>query len=131
MEDKTRWRLTYNTVSCTDGDGEEQREILTIQNELQRSKSLKEEMESNQGEILDLKDKLQGTTTVLLDFQNPSKEKFEERWVSSGTGLINLENSTRCLELRSNFDNTAKRQEKPHNRKQQSRRNRENNYLKE
>ena len=55
-----------------------QREILTIQNELQRSKSLKEEMESNQGEILDLKNKLQGTTTVLLDFQNPSKEKFEE-----------------------------------------------------
>ena len=94
-----------------------------------------------------------------MDFQNPGKEKFEdprkelessktkmtgytnekvnvkrqiqEMRVSSGTGLINLENSTRCLELRSNFDNTAKRQEKPHNRTQESRRNRENNYLKE
>ena len=38
----------------------EQKEILT-QNELQWSKTLKEEMDSKQGEILVLQDKLQGT----------------------------------------------------------------------
>ena len=56
-----------------------QREILTLQNEFQRSKTLKEEMDSKQGDFLALQDKLQGTKTELLDFQNPSKEKFEEQ----------------------------------------------------
>jgi hypothetical protein len=59
------------------------------------------------------------------------KREMQEMRVSSGTGLINLENSTRCLELSSNVDNMAKRQERPHNRPQQSMRNRENNSLKE
>ena len=40
---------------------------------------LKEEMESKHGEILSLKDKLQGAKTALLDFQNRSREKFEEQ----------------------------------------------------
>ena len=76
--------------------------------------------------MLALQDKLQGAKTALLDCQSPIKEKFEEQRkelesskttmsgytnekvnvkrqiqemrVSSGTGLINLENSTRCLE---------------------------------
>ena len=106
-----------------------------------------------------IQDKLQGTKTELLDFQNPSKEKFEEQRkklessktqvegytdekvnlkrqmqeirASSGTGLINLKNSTRSLELSTYFDNTAKRQEQPHKRTQQSMRNCENNSLKE
>ena len=91
-----------------------------------------------------------------MDFQNPGKEKFEdprkelessktkmtgytnekvnvkrqiqEIRVSSGTGLINLENSTRCLDY---FDNTAKRQEQPHNRTHQSMWKRENNSLRD
>ena len=43
------------------------------------SPALKEEIESKQGEILTLKDKLQGAKTTLLDFQNRSREKFEEQ----------------------------------------------------
>ena len=54
-------------------------EILALKNEIQRSNALKEEMESKQGEILSLKDKLQGAKTTLLDFQNRSREKFEEQ----------------------------------------------------
>ena len=106
-----------------------------------------------------IQDKLQGTKTELLDFQNPSKEKFEEQRkklessktqvegytdekvnlkrqmqeirASSGTGLINLKNSTRSLELSTYFDNTAKRQEQPHNRTHQSMWKRENNSLRD
>jgi hypothetical protein len=51
----------------------EQGEILDQQNEIQRSNSLKDL------EILALKDKLQEARTTLLDFQNRSKEKFDEQ----------------------------------------------------
>jgi uncharacterized protein Veg len=51
-------------------------EILALKNEIQRSNALKEEMESKQGEILSLKDKLQGAKTALFNFHI---EKFEEQ----------------------------------------------------
>jgi hypothetical protein len=81
-----------------------------------------------------VKNKLQGAKMELLNFQ---KEKFEEQQkeldsyktkmeeyedekenltgqiqemrVSSGTGLLDLENSTRCLQLGSDFDTSTKR----------------------
>ena len=59
------------------------------------------------------------------------KREMQEMRVSSGVGIINLENSSGCLELNSNFDKMTKRQERPHNRPQQSMWNRENNSLKE
>jgi hypothetical protein len=120
-----------------------QGEILVIQNEIQWSNVLKGEMESKYGDILASEDKLQGAKMVLLNFQ---KEKFEEQQkeldsyktkmeyedekenlnrqmqemrVSSGTGLLDLENSTRCLQLGSDFDTSANRQQQPHTRTQQ------------
>ena len=106
---------------------------------LQWSKALKEEVDSKQGESSALQDNLQGAGTALLAFQKRRREKFEEQRkelkssktkmegctdenvivkremqemrVSSGTGLLNLETFTRCLEVSSNFDNVAKRQE--------------------
>ena len=57
-----------------------QREILALQNELQ--KALKKEMDSKSGEILALQDKLQGSKTVLLDYQNRSRAKFEEQQIN-------------------------------------------------
>jgi chromosome segregation ATPase len=113
----------------------EKGEILAQQNEIQRSNSLKHL------EILALKDKLQESRTTLLDFQNRSKEKFDEQQqelesyktkmeeykdetvslkrqmqemrVSSGR-LLDLKNSTRCLQLRTNFHNSGEGQEQPH-----------------
>ncbi len=42
-----------------------QGEIVEVKNEIQRSNSVKEEMESKQGEILALKDKLQESKTIV------------------------------------------------------------------
>jgi hypothetical protein len=54
------------------------------------------------------------------------KGQMQEFQVSSGTGLLDLEHSTRCRQLRSDFDTSAKRQERPHTRTQQSMQNRQN-----
>ena len=54
-------------------------ELLALKNELQGSTALKAEMDSQHDEILALQDNLQGATTALLDFQNRSREKFEEQ----------------------------------------------------
>ena len=54
-------------------------ELLELKNELQGSTALKAEMDSPHGEILALQDKLQGATTALLDFQNRSRENFAEQ----------------------------------------------------
>ena len=127
-------------------------EILALQNEIQRSNSLKDL------EILALQDKLQETRTTLMDFQNRNKEKFEEQEqklksyktkveeykeetvslkrqmqemrVSSGR-LLDLNNSTRCLQLRTDFDNSAKGQEQAHTSSRQSMQHRQNNSRKE
>ncbi len=39
------------------------------------------------------------------------KRQMQEMQVSSGTGLLDLENSTRCRQLSSDFDTSVKRQE--------------------
>jgi hypothetical protein len=54
------------------------------------------------------------------------KRQMQEMQVSSGTGLLDLEHSTRCRQLRSDFDTSAIRQERPHTRTQQSMQNRQN-----
>ena len=54
------------------------------------------------------------------------KRQMQEMQVSSGTGLLDLAHSTRCRQLRSVFDTSAKRQERPHTRTQQSMQNRQN-----
>ena len=54
-------------------------ELLALKNEVQGSTALKAEMDSQHGEILALQDKLQGATTALLDFQNRSRENFAEQ----------------------------------------------------
>ena len=54
-------------------------ELLELKNDLQGSTALKAEMDSPHGEILALQDKLQGATTALLDFQNRSRENFVEQ----------------------------------------------------
>ena len=59
------------------------------------------------------------------------KRQMQEMKVSSGTGLLDLEHSTRCRQLRFDFDTSAKRQERPHTRTQQSMQNRHNNSRKE
>ncbi len=73
-----------------------------------------------------------GETCTPICSQTTYKTKMEEykdekeMQVSSGTGLLDLEHSTRCRQLRSDFDTSAKRQERPHTRTQQSMRNRQN-----
>ena len=54
------------------------------------------------------------------------KRQMQEMQVSSGTGLLDLEHSIRCRQLRSDFDTSAKRQERLHTRTQQSMQNRQN-----
>jgi hypothetical protein len=54
------------------------------------------------------------------------KRQMPEIQVSSGTGLLDLEHSTRCRQLRSDFDTSSKGQERPHTRTQQSMQNRQN-----
>ncbi len=88
-------------------------------------KRRREKYEEQRKELESSKTKMEGFTDENV---NVTREMQEMR-VSSGTGLINLENSTRCLELSSNFDNMSKRQERPHNRSQQSMWNRENNSI--
>jgi hypothetical protein len=104
-------------------------EILVKQNEIQWSTALKGEMHSRHGEMLVLQAKLQGAKTALFNFH---KEKFEEQQkeldsyktkreeykdekvnlkrqmqemrASCGTGLLDVKNSTRCLQLSSDFN---------------------------
>lgn len=90
-------------------------------------KRRREKYEEQRKELESSKTKMEGCTDENVNV----KREIQEMRVSSGTGLINLENSSGCLELNSNFDNMSKRQERPHNRPQQSVRNRENNSLKE
>jgi hypothetical protein len=54
------------------------------------------------------------------------KRQMQEMQVSSGTGLLDLEHSTRCRQWRSDFDTSAKRHERTHTRTQQSMQNRQN-----
>lgn len=54
-------------------------ELLALKNEVQGSTALKAEMDSQHGEILALQDNLQGATTALLDFRNRSRENFAEQ----------------------------------------------------
>ncbi len=54
-------------------------ELLALKDELQGSTALKAEMDSQHGEILALQDNLQGATTALLGFQNRSRENFPEQ----------------------------------------------------
>jgi len=114
-------------------------EILVKQNEIQWSTALKGEMHSRHGEMLVLQAKLQGAKTALFNFHI---EKFEEQQkeldsyktkreeykdekvnlkrqmqemrASCGTGLLDVKNSTRCLQLSSDFHTSAKRQQQPH-----------------
>ena len=55
----------------------------------------------------------------------------QEMRVSYGTGLLDLKHSTRCLQLSSDFDTSAQRQQQPHTRTQQSMQNRHNSSRKE
>ncbi len=116
-------------------------------------------MESNHGEILALQDKLQGSKTELLNVHKEKFEeqpwqrnwnRIRLRWkrikmrrwtwrdkcrkcklLPPGTGLLDLENSTRCRQLSSDFYTSVKRQRRPHTRTQQSMQNRQNNSRKE
>jgi hypothetical protein len=55
----------------------------------------------------------------------------QEMRVSYGTGLLDLKHSTRCLQLSSEIDTSAQRQQKPDTRTQQSMQNRHNSSRKE
>jgi hypothetical protein len=52
------------------------------------------------------------------------KRQMQDMQLSSGTGLLDLQHSTRCRQLRSDFDTSSKRHERPHTRTQQSMQNR-------
>ncbi len=55
----------------------------------------------------------------------------QEMRFSYGTGLLDLKHSTRCLQLRSDFDTSTQRQQQPHTRTQQSMQSRHNSSRKE
>jgi hypothetical protein len=54
------------------------------------------------------------------------KRQMQDRQFSCGTGLLDLEQCTRCRQLRYDFDTSEKRHERPHTRTQQSMQNRQN-----
>jgi hypothetical protein len=106
------------------------KEILVIQNEIQWSPALTGEMQSRHGEMLALQSKLQGAKTALFNFHiekfeeqqkeldsyKTKREEYKDEKVSlkstmnCGTGLLDVKNCTRCLQLSSDFDTSAQRQ---------------------
>ena len=59
------------------------------------------------------------------------KRQMQEMRASCGTGLLDVKNSTQCLQLSSDFNTSAKRQQQPHTRTQQSMQHRQNSSWKE
>ena len=60
----------------------------------------KEKFEEQQKKLYSYKTKIQEYKDEKVNLNR----QMQEMRVSSGTGLFHLENSTRCLQLRSNFD---------------------------
>jgi hypothetical protein len=83
---------------------------------------------------------MQGTLQQSLTAQHPQPLQIQrdgastteqEMRVSYGAGLLDLKHSTRCLQLSSEIDTSAQRQQQPHTRTQQSMQNRHNSSRKE
>ena len=65
----------------------------------------KEKFEEQQKELDSYKTKME----EYEDEKENLNGQIQEMRVSSGTGLLDLENSTRCLQLGSDFDTSTKR----------------------